>query len=139
MASTATEIKNLINSHLRRSMFGMEIYGQHEHNIFDGKENRTLVLEVRGANRFMRHGVVTVYHPLFGKWQASLLSEHHCGKPVQTMTVEEIRKNISRIPSQDFIYKVYGGSRPDTTIEQAQSDLIQEAVERGLFGRVGQP
>jgi hypothetical protein len=114
MASITTEIKNLIMSHLRRSMFGMEIYGRHEHTIFDGKEDRTLIIEVKGASRFERYGCVVVYHPTFGKWQAALLSEHHCGKPVQVLTAEEIQQSIKVTPSPDFIYKVYGGEKPNT-------------------------
>lgn len=114
MASVTTEIKNLIASHLRRSMFGMEIYGRHEHTIFDGKQDRVLIIEVTGASRFERCGRVVVYHPVFGKWQATLLSEHHSGKPVQVLTTEQIQEAIKASPTQDFIYKVYGGEKPNT-------------------------
>ncbi len=128
MASIVTEIKNIITSHLRGSLFGMEIYGQHEIAISDG----ITVLIVTGASRFERYGCVTVYHPTHGKWQATLLSAHHCGKPSLVMSADEIRENITRVPSQDFVYRVYGGERPNTTIEEAQSKLIAEAVARGL-------
>lgn len=116
MASTTTEIKNIISSHLRGTLFGMEIYGRHESAIFDGKEERTLIFEVTGATRFERYGRVVVYHPTFGKWQATLLSEHHCGKPVQVLTTEEIQEElkIARTASPDYIYKVYGGEKPST-------------------------
>jgi len=110
MTSTATEIKNTITSHLRRRLFGLEVYGQHE--IPMGQGNPPCIIEVRGANRFARYGVVIVYHPTFGKWQATLLSEHHCGKPVLVMTTDEIRVNAARTPSADFIYRVYGGEKP---------------------------
>ncbi len=111
MASIATEIKNIIISHLSSHMFGMEIYGRHEHKIFDGKQERILILEVTGATRFERYGRVVVYHPTFGKWQATLLSEYHCGKPVQVFTVEQIQESIKTTPTQDYIYKVYGGEK----------------------------
>jgi hypothetical protein len=116
MASIATEIKNIIASHLRRTLFGMEIYGRHEDTIFDGKEDRVLILEVTGASRFERYGCVVVYHPTFGKWQATLLSEHHSGKPVQVLTTEEIQEALrtATAPSPDYIYKVYGGEKPNT-------------------------
>lgn len=130
MASTATEIKNVMTSHLRRGLFGMEIYGQHE--ISMGLDNPPCIIEVHGASRFERYGVVIVYHPTFGKWQAALLSARHCGRPALVLSADEIRANIARIPSQDFIYKVYGGEKPNTTIEQAQSQLIREAVIAGL-------
>ena len=134
MAKIETEIKNLINSHLRGELFGMEIYGQHEKVIFDGKQDRSLVIVVRGASRFERYGTVTVYHPNFGKWQATLLSENHCGKPHLIMSLEDVRAEIARIPAQDFAYRVFGGEKPDGTIEENQSRLIAEAVKRGLFG-----
>ena len=131
MTSTATEIKNIITSHLRRGLFGMEIYGQHEHTIFDGKQDRALILQAVGANRFMRHGVVTVWHPTFGKWQATLLSDHHCGKPVQVFTAEQIRADAARVPSYDFIYKVYGGTAP--TAEESIA-MNQAMIANALFG-----
>ncbi len=111
---TQTEIKNLMASHLNRKLFGMEIYGQHEHTIFDGKQDRVLIIEVTGATRFERYGCVIVYHPTFGKWQARLLSEYHTGKPIQVLTTEQIQESIKIAPSQDFIYKVYGGEKPNT-------------------------
>lgn len=113
MASTATEIKNIITSHLRRAMFGMEIYGRHDIAGFDGKQDTVTVIEVYAASRYERYGIVRVYHPTHGKWQATLLSEHHCGKPVQVFTAEDIRASIAVTPSQDFVYRVYGGEKPD--------------------------
>ena len=106
--SIQTEIKNLMASHLSRKMFGMEIYGQHEIKVTDGQNDFVCVLDVRGAGRFDRYGTFAVYHPLFGKWQASLLSEHHTGKPVQVLTADQIRDSLKTNQSQDFIYRVYG-------------------------------
>lgn len=131
MSNVVTEIKGTIMSHLRGGLFGKNIYGQHEHTIFDGKQNRTLIIEVVGANRFARYGVVTVYHPTFGKWQASLLSAHHCGKPVQVMTTEQIQESIRTTPSHDFIYKVYGGELPN--MEQVRQER-EQAIANALWG-----
>jgi hypothetical protein len=113
MASITTQIKNAITSHLGGSLFGKDIYGRHEYTIYQHGDH-TMVIEVTGASRFERYGRVVVYHPFYGKWQAALLSEYHCGKPVQVLTVEQIRENIAHTPSQDFIYKIYGGEKPNT-------------------------
>lgn len=122
---TQTEIKNLMASHLRRQMFGMEIYGQHEVAMGD----LVCVIEVRGPNRFERYGSFMVYHPLFGKWQATLLSVHHTGKPVQVFTADEIRENLKTAESKDFIYKVYGVEKPE--YKRVIWDIAQEVSPGG--------
>ena len=112
MASEATAVKNIIISHLRRSMFGMEIYGQHEIAVFDRGEG-VCVIEVNRPNRWDRYGQVILYHPAFGKWVASLLSESHCGKPVQAFTADEIRAEPTRSP---MIAKIFGNNLDTTPV-----------------------
>ncbi len=111
--STATSIKNLIASHLRGGLFGMAIYGRHEIPMHDGTQDRICVIEVSGKTRFERYGRVAVYHPLYGKWIATLLSEHHTGKPIQVLTLEQITAEMMRVRTEDFVYKVYGVTPPD--------------------------
>lgn len=126
MSNTQTEIKNLMASHLTRKMFGMEIYGQHEITVSDGRVDLVCVIEVRGASRFERYGSFVVFHPLFGKWQATLLSEHHTGKPVQVLTADEIRENLKTVASKDFVYKVYGGEKSE--YKRVIWDIAQEVA-----------
>ena len=113
MASITTEIKNTMASHLQRRMFGMEIYGQHRSAFFDGKENRMSVIEVKGPSRFERHGVVILWHPHYGKWQATLLSEHHTGKPVQVLTADAVKEYAAKTRTSDFIYEIYQIEAPE--------------------------
>lgn len=124
MANVTTEVNNIIKSHLGRTMFGMNIYGRHEHTFFDGKENRTMIIEVKGANRFERYGQVIVYHPHHGKWVAKLLSEHHSGKPVQALTTAQIQESIQKALTADYIYTVYG--RPDVMPDPVSFDPYWE-------------
>lgn len=112
MTSEATQIKNLIISHLRGATFGMEIYGQHEIKVFD-RVDGVCVIEVNGPQRWERYGQVIVYHPRLGKWAATLLSEHHCGKPVQAFTAEEIRAMTTRSP---MVVKVFGCALDTTPV-----------------------
>lgn len=106
---TQTEIKRLMTSHLTRGLFGLEVYGQHEIPMGD----LVCVIEVRGPSRFERYGSFVAFHPIFGKWQATLLSARHTGKPVQVLTADQIRENLKTAASKDFIYKVYGVEKPE--------------------------
>lgn len=108
-AKPATEIKNAIASHLRRHACGETIYGLFEFPFFDGQENRSIVIDVHRASRFERYGTITIYHPVFGKWVANLLSDVRAGTPRQAFTADEIRENLKTAKSADFIYRVYGG------------------------------
>ena len=129
MTTAITAIKNLIASHLRGTLFGMDIYGQHELSMFDGKAECIGIIEVRGPSRFERYGTVTVYHPWLGKWIANLLSEHHAGKPVLVLSVEEIKANIAQTRTADFIYKVYGGETPAETAPVSWDPYWEGAVQ----------
>jgi hypothetical protein len=136
MASQATEIKNAITSHLRRTMYGENIYGCFESTgLYDGKNMLTMVIDVFPKSRFEKYGSVIIYHPVFGKWIANLLSEHHCGKPVQAFTTEQIRDEINKgmghVVGGGVIYKVYGGA--PMTEEQAR-ERTERMIREALFG-----
>jgi hypothetical protein len=102
MTSETTHIKNLITSHLRGALFGMEIYGQHK--IACGT-NQYCVLQLHGSSRFEKYGSVVVYHPLFGKWLGTLNGKYLRGTPVQVFTVEQICAQPTRSP---MIAEIYG-------------------------------
>jgi len=112
MAKESTEIKNLIISHLRGGMFGMEVYGEHEIACHDGAQKRVCVIQVNQPNRWDRYGQIVVYHPMFGKWLANLDNKSLRGMPMQAFTVAEICAQPTRSP---MIARVFGVEL-DTTV-----------------------
>lgn len=114
MTKESTQIKSIIESHLRRQLFGMTVYGSFEiptHDTFT-------LIEVRGATRFEKYGTATVYHPAFGKWIVTLhdirRSVYIRGTPRQVLTAEEIKTYIAEQRTLlDSLYRVYDVPMPE--------------------------
>lgn len=110
MTKPATQIKNIVESHLRGGMFGMKIWGVFEIPVHDS----ITIVECWGPSRFERYGSATVYHPTLGKWIVSLDGPHMRGAPKQAMTAEEIRAALAETRSQmAALYRVYNVSAPE--------------------------
>ena len=110
MSKPATQIKNIIDSHLRGGLFGMKIWGIFEIPTHDS----VTVVECWGPSRFERYGSATVYHPALGKWICSLDGSHLRGTPKQAMTTEDIRSALSETRSQmEALYRVYNVAMPE--------------------------
>lgn len=111
MSKPATQIKNIIESHLRGGLFGMNIWGIYEIPTHES----VTVVECRGPSRFERYGSAAVYHPTLGKWVVSLDGPHLRGTPKQAMTAEEICGHLAETRSQmTALYRVYDVPMPET-------------------------
>jgi hypothetical protein len=111
MSNPATQIKNLITSHMRRDLFGMPVYGQHELPMTtDDGSAAVCILIVSAPNRF-DYGQIVIFHPMFGKWLSNGTPRGGWGKPVQAMTADQVRACIADGSTRaDYLTKVYGGS-----------------------------
>lgn len=114
MAKESTQIKNIIQSHLQRQLFGMTVYGSFEiltHDTFT-------LIEISRATRFEKYGTATVYHPAFGKWIATLhdtqRNVYMRGTPRQVLTAEEIKTYIAEQRTLlEPLYRVYDVPMPE--------------------------
>jgi hypothetical protein len=117
MTKPSTKIKNIIESHVRGAMFGLNIWGQHEIPTHD----TITLIEVCGPSRFERYGSATVYHPTLGKWLCDLHTSdrrsagaHLRGTPRLVMGADEIKAALAGHRSPlEALYRVYGVPIPD--------------------------
>lgn len=116
MGNPTSAIKNLIVSHLRGTLFGMNVYGCQKIDMGD----RCAYIEISAPSRFEVYGQVVVYHPDHGKWVGSVTCAKFPevgvwlrGTPRQAMSADEIKAAIGAVLSlADYLYEVYGVPRP---------------------------
>ena len=132
MTKPSTQIKNIMESHLQRHMFGLDIWGQHEiatHDTFT-------LIHVQGPTRFERYGTIVVSHPELGQWICTIHTGSSQrdgaflrGTPRLRMTTDEIKAAITTVrTSIAALYRVYAVPRPEST--PVVWDMYQERKKR---------
>jgi hypothetical protein len=134
-AKPATQIKNLINQHLRKgNLLGENIWGAFEVPTYD---TFTLII-VTPPNNLQKWATVQVYHPGFGKWQALLHTYEHDrnaahlrGTPSQVHTKEALVAELQDHPCDGVLHRLYSVPVPEIRDYQAEQEAYIAAALRG--------